>query len=144
MRRYVQPILILALALAAGCSTIDQILGRGGSNAHKLELRSLTITSDHPLVATSAAGPAQAAVGTTVRFTCTGGFVDLDNHDSPVTEDLTSAVLWTSTVPSIAFPGSDGRAFVNSAGTTTVTAHTPAVGTTIQEQTSNSITLTAP
>lgn len=134
---------LLLVAASAGCETIDDLLGRGGGSAgDTLRLQSIAIVSDHPVDPLTPSGPAVATSAGVVRFTATGTFLNLDN-DETLTRDVSSAVLWKSTAPAIAQPGSDGRAAVGSAGTTTVTAASPAAGD-IPAFESNAITLTVP
>jgi hypothetical protein len=58
-------------------------------------------------------------VGQTVQFTATGTF---GNANHPSTQDVTGAVTWSSTSPSVATVNSAGVATAVSPGTTTITA----------------------
>lgn len=62
-------------------------------------------------------------VGQTVQFTATGTF---GNANHPSTQDITGAVTWSSTTPSVATVNSSGVATAVSPGTTTITASTTA------------------
>jgi hypothetical protein len=59
------------------------------------------------------------AVGQTVQFTATGIY---GNANHPATQNITSVVTWTSSLPSVATVSSSGLATAVSAGTTTITA----------------------
>ncbi len=58
-------------------------------------------------------------VGQTVQFTATGTF---GNAKKPTSKDVTTAVTWSSTSPSVATINASGLATAVAAGTTTITA----------------------
>jgi hypothetical protein len=58
-------------------------------------------------------------VGQTVQFTATGTF---GNANRPSTQNITSSVTWTSSIPSVATINASGVATAVSSGTTTITA----------------------
>src|SRR5437879_1605990 len=60
-------------------------------------------------------------VGQTAQFTATGTF---GNAKNPSTQNITSSVTWTSSVPSVATISAAGIATAVGAGTTTITAST--------------------
>ncbi|HEX4576069.1 MAG TPA: Ig-like domain-containing protein [Edaphobacter sp.] len=60
-------------------------------------------------------------VGQTAQFTATGTF---GNGKNPSTQNITSSVTWTSSVPSVATISAAGIATAFGAGTTTITAST--------------------
>jgi hypothetical protein len=60
-------------------------------------------------------------VGQTAQFTAIGTF---GNASRPSTQNLTSAVTWTSSVPSVATISATGMATAVSAGSTVITAST--------------------
>jgi hypothetical protein len=62
-------------------------------------------------------------VGQTVQFTATGTY---GNAKHPSTQNITSLVTWTSSVPSVATISAAGIATAVSAGTTTITANASA------------------
>ncbi len=134
-------VLLLALFSSAGCDAVDELLGRGGTKVETLRLESIALTTDHPADPGVPGGAAIATNGSIVRFIATGTFVNVDDAADVSEEDVSSAVLWSSSTPSF-LPGADGRiAITGSTGTATITASTPAVGD-IPALTSNSITLT--
>jgi hypothetical protein len=61
------------------------------------------------------------AVGQTAQFTATGTF---GNAKNPSTQNITSSVSWTSSVPAVATISAAGIATAVGAGTTTITAST--------------------
>src|SRR5260370_33280476 len=62
-------------------------------------------------------------VGQTAQFTATGTF---GNAKSPSTQNITSTVTWTSSVPSVATITASGIATAVRPGTTTITANAAA------------------
>src|ERR1700756_253367 len=60
-------------------------------------------------------------VGQTAQFTAIGTF---GNAKKPTTQNITSSVTWTSSVPSVATISAGGLATAVGAGTTTITAST--------------------
>src|SRR5260370_31350621 len=60
-------------------------------------------------------------VGQTAQFTATGTF---GNAKNPSTQNITSSVTWTSSVPAVATISAAGIATAVGAGTTTITAST--------------------
>ncbi|HEX9078496.1 MAG TPA: DUF3443 family protein [Desulfuromonadaceae bacterium] len=95
-------ILVLTVALAAGCS--------GGGGSVSKTLSSITVTPANPSV----------TAGGTQQFSATGTFSD------GTTQDLTASVTWSSSATSVATisnsTGSNGKATAVAAGTTTITA----------------------
>jgi hypothetical protein len=77
------------------------------------------------------------AVGQTVQFTATGTF---GNAKHPSTQNITSLVTWTSSLPSVATISASGVATAVSPGTTTITASATAFNGPI----SSSAALTVP
>jgi hypothetical protein len=77
------------------------------------------------------------AVGQTVQFTATGTF---GNAKKPSTQDITKAVTWSSSLPSVATVNAAGLATAVSPGTTTITASATAFNGPI----SSSAVLTVP
>jgi 6-phosphogluconolactonase (cycloisomerase 2 family)/urocanate hydratase len=108
----------LATAAAQGSTTVTAVLGSGasaisGSTGYTVTaaaLTSIAVTPTNPTVAD----------GLTEQFTATGTYTD------NTTQNLTSAVTWTSSAPAIATvsnaSGSNGLATSQSVGTTTVRA----------------------
>ena len=133
---------MLALIATAGCEAVDELLGRGSSNQDTLRLESIALTTDHPVDPNTPGGAALATNGAIVRFIATGTFVNVKDAGDVSELDISSAVVWTSSVPAFALPGADGRVAISTTtGSATITATTPAVGD-IPALTSNSITLT--
>ena len=141
MRRSVRLCLLLSLTATAGCTTLEDFFGLKKSAPTTLQLVGISIASDHPVNPLAPGGPAAAALGTAVRFTCTGTFEDVNKPSVLTTADVTSSVIWDSSDPLVAQPGADGAAFTNSSGTTVIQAFTPAVGN-ITAFASSAITLT--
>lgn len=142
MRLRLTSALLVLLAASAGCDAVDELLGRNDSDVETLRLEGLAITTDHPADPNVPGGAALATNGAIVRFTATGTFRNLDT-DATLEQDVSSAVIWSSTDPSFALPGADARVAVRTTtGSATITASTPAVGD-IPAFTSNAITLTA-
>lgn len=118
------------LAAATGCEVVEDLLGTGGNGgeADRLVLQSLTLQSDHPVAAGDVTGAAVATNGALVRFEVVGHYINIDEGDAPSERDVTAAVLWESTDPLVAQPGSDGRVLLTTTGTTTISVSTPAAG----------------
>jgi hypothetical protein len=135
---------VLALTAAAmgasGCAQYDKLFNPSSGGGQTLELQSISVKTDHPVTPSDPTGPAVASSGQIVQFTATGTFLILGSA-TLTTNDVTNAVLWVSTAPDIALPGSDGRVLAGaSGGIATITATSPAVGS-IPALTSNAITL---
>jgi uncharacterized protein YjdB len=99
-----------ATGIAAGSTTITASFG-GVSGTKNLTVTSGTLQS----IAVTPADPTVAAGGTR-QFTATGTFSD------STTQNLTASVTWTSSSPSVASIGSDGKAAALAAGSSTITA----------------------
>lgn len=83
--------------------------------------------------------PTQAlAVGQTAQFTATGSYGSSKNLS---TQNITSSVTWTSSVPAVATVSAAGIATAVAGGTTTITA--TAAGWTGQVSSSGTLTVTA-
>ena len=97
-------IVVLILALAAGCS------GGDGGGSTPATLRSIAVSPANPSI----------GVGATQQFTATGTYSDNS------TQNLTTSVNWSSSVPAIASisnaAGANGLAAAIAAGQTTITA----------------------
>src|SRR5688500_8955358 len=148
MRRLRSAALLTTAALAAGigaagCTTIEDLLGTGGggSQADRLELNAIELTSDHPIVVEDPAGAAIASDGAMVRFGALWQFLNIDDNDALVERSVTSAVLWETNNPALGFPSSDGRLLVLATGAAIISVRTPASGD-VPEVVSNSIALT--
>lgn len=118
------------LAAATGCEVVEDLLGTGGGpdNADRLVLQSLTLESDHPAVAGELQGAAVGTSGTLVRFDATGNFINIDAGDEPLDRDVSGSVLWKSSNPLVASPGSDGRVLLTTTGTAIISVSSPAAG----------------
>lgn len=142
------PRLLLASALlavaagTAGCDQFNDLLGIGRKSPDRLQLQSLSLWSDHPEDLAEPTGNAVATTSGVVQFLVTGTFLNLDQLGVTVERDVTGAVLWTTTDPTL-IPGGDGRLAVtgSSGGSTVLTATSPAVGD-LPAMASNPITLT--
>lgn len=130
MRLRVRSILLAAACTLAGCTVVEDLLGTGTGQTHadRLILQSLELESDHPAVAGELTGAATATNGALVRFNVTGHYINIDEDDAPVERTITGSVLWTSSAPDIALPGSDGRVLVTTTGTATISVSSPAAG----------------
>jgi hypothetical protein len=107
-------IIILILSLATGCG------GSGGGSSAPPTLLSITVSPTNPSI----------GVGATQQFTATGTYSDNS------TQNLTTAVTWSSAAQSVATisnaAGSKGIATSVAAGTTTITAVSGSIlGTTV-------------
>jgi Bacterial Ig-like domain (group 2) len=104
----------VAVGIAPGSATISATLGAIVGNA-TLTITNATLVS----VAVTPASPT-APLGTVPQFIATGTYSDSSSHD------ITSLVLWGSSVPAVATisnaPGSQGQADTVSVGNTIVTA----------------------
>jgi uncharacterized protein YjdB len=104
----------LVTAVAAGSTTITATLG-GISKSRTLTVTAASLTS----IAVTPVNPSVAS-GTTKQFTATGTYSD------NTTQDLTTAVTWSSSDTGVATisnaAGSNGLAFAVIAGSTTITA----------------------
>jgi hypothetical protein len=131
------------LAAATGCEVVEDLLGTGGGpdNADRLVLQSITLESDHPAVAGEVQGAAVGTSGALVRFEATGHFVNIDDGDAPVDRSVNGGVLWQSSAPLVAQPGSDGRVLLTTTGATTISVSSPAAGD-VPALESNEIVLT--
>lgn len=139
---------VAAAALAtAGCSSIttefDNLFGIGSSKANVLIIQSMQLRSDRPSVISDPTSPVVLGSNDTVRFTAVGTFL-IEGTLTTQTNDVSAGVVWASSNPGFALPGSDGRvAARGSAGTASITATSPALGS-IPALTSNAIALTIP
>ncbi len=132
---------VFGLVAASGCDVADRLFGGdGGGDSDTLRLQSIEISSDRPVDPAAPTGPASVAVGTTIRFTATGTYLNLD-EETTSTRDVTGSVVWTSSDPAYALPASDGRLQVTTNGSASISASSPAVGD-IPALESNVITLT--
>lgn len=125
-----------------GCTQIQDTLGISSSDKRTiLTLQSIELRSDHPATPGAVTGPAVAGTNQIVRFTAIGTF-QVDSGATTETNDVSAGVVWTTSDPGYAFPGADGRLVTpGSAGTVTVSASTPALGS-IPALSTNAITLT--
>lgn len=114
-----------ATALAAGTTAITATAGAGASTALST---TVTLVVTAATLATLDIAPSDPTLprGSTTAFTATGAFTD------GTTQDLTAAVTWTSSDPTIATVSNGGatRGVVTTlaAGTATITATDPATG----------------
>ena len=139
-RRALRLALLAVTTGVVGCSDLQNLFGITKTTPDVLRLSGITILSDHPVAPGSPGGDASAVLGTTVRFTAVGSFMNVSKGNALSSSLVTGSVLWTSSVPGVAFPGADGHAVCASAGTTVIRAVTPSVGD-IAAFTSNTISL---
>lgn len=140
-RRIALLALLASTAALTGCAVYDDVFGTGSSKRTILTAQSISLSSDHPASAGDPTGPAVIGSNDTIRFTTLGTFT-VNGTATLTTNDCTAGVVWTSSNPSLALPGADGRVMAHgSAGTALITATSPALGT-IPALTSNSISLT--
>lgn len=130
------------LAVTAACSDLDNLLGiNQGSKAVLLKIQSISLRSDHPANAAAPTGPAVIGSNDIIRFQAIGTFLIVGTMNLQ-TNDVSGGVIWTSSAPTVAIPGADGRVAAHgTSGTALITATSPAIGD-IPALSSNSISLT--